>query len=263
MKQIKADEILFRASRNGQVMTESRTKGEVLGATTLSLLKTIYRELMFDRHYEFSSKYTEKGKLVEESGITLYSRVKKRFLTKNELNLKNQFVSGTPDTFVGKDIMTTKEGADIKCSWDLTTFPFPTDKLDKSYYWQNITYMALTGADIWHTAFCLINTPSGMIDDEKRKWQYKLGVIDPDADPTFKEKCKEIERNMIFDLGEFREAYPFYPLEWDDADWTFDIPMHQRVVEFTVHRDNEEIKSLYQKIALCRQWMRENLEGVI
>lgn len=259
-----ADNFKIRASMAHKIMTPPKAGSkEALSETAKSYLKLWRRLTTWDRTKEFSTKYTEKGNITENAAITLYSRIKKKYFVKNTERLENDYCTGTPDATFGNNVIGAKEGFDVKSSWDLSTFPFPTDKLDKSYYWQNMTYMALTGAETWHTAFCLINTPSGMIDDEKRKWQYKLGVIDPDADPTFKEKCKEIERNMIFDLGEFREVYPFYPLEWDDADWTFDIPMHQRVVEFTVHRDNEEIKSLYQKIALCRQWMRENLEGVI
>lgn len=263
MKTIKASDILFRSSANGLIMTDSKVKSEPLGATCISRLKLLYREHMYNRHEEFSTKHTEKGLLVEEKALTLYSRVKKQFYTKNEENIKNAFISGTPDTYKGESILKATKGCDIKSSWDLSTFPFPTDKTDKTYYWQNMSYMALTGATSWVTAYCLMNTPAGMIDDEKRRWQYKLGVIDTETDPSYLDKCKDIERNMIFDLGEFKEDYPYYPLVTDEAEWDYDIPLEDRVIEFTVERNEEEIAALYTKIELCRDYMRKNFKRVI
>lgn len=224
---------LFRASSMGLIMTDPRS-GNGLSETTKSYLKQCHREAKYGRKKFFSNKYIEKGLKVEEDGITLLSRVKKRYFKKNEERLNNAFITGLPDLFIGESILGCEEGTDIKCSWDLFTFPYEGDKLDKTYYYQNMSYMALTGAKKWTTTYCLIDTPEQMIWDEKRKLMWKMGVM-TDGDPLFQQAVAELEKTLTFD----------------------DIPLSERILEFPIERDNNVILKMYDRVSECREYLKE------
>ena len=255
---IDTNKILFRSSATKKIMTNDRS-GKALGETCKTYLKDVYRELKYGRREEVTTKQMEHGNEGEELGITLYSRFTKTFYKKNDERISNMFQSGTPDCYIGESIMKAERGIDIKCPWSLFTMPFPGEKLDENYFYQNHSYMALTGAKQWDTVYTLINHSASQIDDEKRKWSYKFGGLDPEANPLYIEKCKDIERNMIYDLGEFQKDYPHYDLATDLSDWNFDIPMAERIVVFPVMRDEEIIAQINGRILECRIWIKQNL----
>jgi hypothetical protein len=262
VKPTTADEVLFRASANGDIMTNDRS-GKAMGDTCKKRLRNLYRELMYDRRKIVNTKQTEKGLRSEEDAITLYSRVKKTMFKKNDRHLKNRFVMGTPDIFIGDTIEKAVEGFDTKCSWDLWTFPHAGDKLDPAYYWQNQTYMMLTGAKKWTTVYCLVNAPADLIKQEKKSLFFKMGCPEmsenPDANITYNryiDECIEIEKNMIFDMTQFRRDNPHFDL--DCKVWEYDIPIEERVIEFETVLSMPDIDKLIARIGECRQYMNEN-----
>lgn len=256
---IDPNKILFRCHRLGDLMTEPRSKSETLSETTKTYLKLLYRELTWDRKKQIESKYLRKGLETEEDCLTLLSLEKKLFLKKNEERLSNDFITGIPDTYEGKSVIGTEEGYDTKSAFDWTTLPYKSDSADKKYVFQAHGYMALTGAKKWNIVHCLVNAPAEMIDDEKKRLSYKIKSLDVESSPEYIEQCKIVERNMIFDLGEFMNRYPYYDLANDKAEWSFDIPRSQRIVVFPVFRDQEVIDSIYARILECRIWIRKNL----
>lgn len=301
------DEILFRASANGDIMTsgdgeiteiqlaklnelrqrdkDSRTgaakpltdnmKEELekliykrdnpeLSVTCKKRLVKIYAKAFHDREEDITSKYLEKGIEVEEDSMTTYSRVKKKFFKKNETNLTNKFISGTPDFFDGEsdDIMEAEEIIDLKSSWSLITFL--NSKLDKKvnhdYEWQGHTYLGLIPkAKRFRLAYVLSNSTAKNILDEKRKLQFMLGVIDPEVDPDYIRLCQKIERNHIFDMGLFQKHNPGFDFHSDLDFWKWDIPYEDRVHEVVIERNPEAIAKLYKKIPECRKWIKDNL----
>ncbi len=206
-----------------------------LGDTCTSYLKQCHREAKYGRKKFFSNKYIEKGLNVEEDGITLLSRVKKTFYKKNDKRLTNEYVTGEPDLFQGPEIQKAYEGTDIKCSWDLFTFPYAGDRIDSNYYWQAQTYMALTCAAKWTIVYCLIDTPEQMIWDEKRKLMWKMGVTTED-DPLYQEAVEALEKTLTFE----------------------DIPLQERIIEFPVVRDDAAILKIYDRVKQCRGFLTEN-----
>jgi hypothetical protein len=225
---------LFRASSIGKLMTEPRSKSERLSETAKSYLRQLYKEIKYGRKYEFTSKYVDKGLQVEEDSITLYSRVKKIYFKKNEERLKNDHLCGTPDLFIGVEITRADTILDIKSSWNLFTFPFPGDPINKDYYWQLQTYMALTGASFAKLVYCLVDTPETLIQDEERKLFYKMnaGTFE---NPDYIKACEELRKSMIFQ----------------------DIPMHDRVVEYDVERNDTDILRIIEKAKVCREYLNE------
>lgn len=236
-----ADNILFRCSALGLIMTEPRDKaakerGE-LGETCKKYLVEKYVYEKYGREKDIQNKYTKKGLQVEEDAITLYSRLKKKYYLKNEENLANEFICGTPDIYEGESIDKATHIPDIKSSWDLFTFAAAKNApLNKDYYWQAMGYMILTGAQTATVAYCLIDTPHALIYDECQKLKWKMGVINPDSDPLYLKACEELEKNMRFE----------------------DIPMEERMFEQPVKRDDKSIQKIYDRVKQCREYMNQH-----
>lgn len=233
------DNTLFRCSSLGYLMTEPKSKaakdaGELSESTKTHLID-VFVQNKYNRQTDISNKYIQKGLLVEEDSITLYSRVKKTFFKKNEKNLTNEFIKGTPDLFTGLEIEAADSIIDIKSSWDIFTyFRNHSNGVSDLYYWQLMGYMALTGARSAKLAFCLVDTPETLITDAKRKlmWQMNAGT---EENSEYKEACEELDRSMTFG----------------------DILMKERVMEFDIERNQEDIDLLYSKIKRARVFLNE------
>ena len=152
-----------------------------ISETTKKRCIKIYAEQFHGRTEDITSKYMEKGNLVEDDSITLYSRVVKKFYKKNTVRLSNKFVTGEPDLVDAEEIQESEEGVDVKSAWSLISFlNYKIDKKVKhDYEWQGLTYLGLIPkAKRWKIAHCLVNSPAKIITDEKLNLQRKLGYID-------------------------------------------------------------------------------------
>lgn len=221
--------IRFRCSRLGELMTSPRSGSkDPLSETAKKYLLEVYINERYGRRKVVTSKYMEKGLQVEEDAITLYSRLKKKPLFKNTTNFSDEFITGTPDHLSETEVL------DIKSSWDIFTFMATTQAdLNKDYYWQLQGYMALTGRKSARLAYCLVSTPDQMIEDEKRKLSWKMGLIDGAANGDYVKACAEIDRLSVYD----------------------DIPMDERLNEIEIPYDQLAIEALHNKIIACRQYM--------
>jgi len=185
------------------------------------------------RKADINSKFIEKGLAMEEDGITLYSRIKRIFFTKNETHLQNLFIKGTPDSFIGTVIHEALRIIDIKCSWSASTFYRTfTKAFNPLYYWQGVGYMWLTGAKHFDLAYCLVNTPTSLIEAEKRSLWYKLGQPSED-DGNWIDAQWAIEKNMTYD----------------------DIPLREKMLEYTIEYTEADIELLKKKIIAGREYL--------
>lgn len=251
---MKLESTLIRCSRLSIFMTNIEKPG--LSKGHLTEARKMYRELKWKRKPVLKVKAVQKGKIQEQDAVTLLSRMKMEMLKTNTEQIKNEFLSGTPDIYKGPTILTATHGWDTKCSWDPFTFPYPDQYegtmygIDPEYYFQNMGYMALTGASEWTTAYCLVNAPSFQITNEKYSLSRAMG--DPgDSDPAFIEGCKEIEKNMIYDMDQFQRDNPHYTLH--NEIWDFNIPKEERLIEFKVLRDDNIIDKIYERVKLVRK----------
>ena len=164
----------IRCSSLGKIMTSPKSKGEVLSQTAKTYLKELVLEEKFGIKKEFSSRYTDKGNIQEDTAIEMASQVLNLpFALKNTEYFENEFVKGTPDLILEDEII------DIKCSWDGTTFPWFEDELpNKDYYWQLIGYMWLTGRSKARVVYCLVDTPEDIVQDEIRRTSWKKFEIE-------------------------------------------------------------------------------------
>lgn len=193
----------------------------------------------YGRETDIFNKYVSKGLMVEEDSITLYTLHTKLMYIKNEERISNEYIIGTPDLYKGKSITEATEILDIKSSWDIFTFyrakyknySDKTQGVNPAYYWQLQGYMALTGANVSKLVYCLTDTPESIISDEKYRLYRKMGIIDETTE--FKEACDKIEKLSRYD----------------------DIPLHERIFENVVYRNDNDIDRLYERIKQCNNYL--------
>lgn len=259
-----ADKILFRCSSLGHIMTDPRSKADKEAGNLSESCKTHLIDVFISKHYhrntEVQSKFLKKGNVAEEDSITLYSLLNKKYFKKNEEQLKNDFISGTPDLFRGESIHDATEIIDTKTSWDVFTYFRATHKdLADQYYWQGQGYMALSGASKHTVAYCLVNTPWHLISNELFKESYKH----PDGTPAAIEL--NLIANMVYDRKTFEDYISKHGINTMDAasldivNGFIEIPQEERMHEFTVERNDADIEKIYQRVKKCREYMNEHL----
>jgi hypothetical protein len=227
------NETLIRASSVGYLMTEPVTKADkeagVLSKTAQKHLIEVYISEKYGRKRDIQTKQMKKGVEAEQDSIDLLSMYLKLPFSKNEERFKNDFITGLPDIINGDTII------DIKSSYDLWTFlgNIP-DKLDNLYYWQMQSYMWLTGTTNATIAYCLVNTPENIIQQEKYYLLKKMDVISEES-PEFIREAMKIEFNMTFD----------------------DIKMDERILMFNVSRSEDDILRIENKVLKARTFLQE------
>jgi hypothetical protein len=227
------NETLIRASSVGYLMTEPVTKADkeagVLSKTAQKHLIEVYIAEKYGRKRDIQTKQMKKGVEAEQDSIDLLSMYFKLPFSKNEERFKNDFITGLPDIINGDTII------DIKSSYDLWTFlgNIP-DKLDNLYYWQMQSYMWLTGTKNATIAYCLVNTPESIIQQEKYYLLKKMDVISEES-PEFIKEAMKIEFNMTFD----------------------DISIDERILTFNISRSEDDILRIENKVLKARTFLQE------
>jgi hypothetical protein len=223
----------IRASSVGYLMTEPVTKADkeagLLSKTAQKHLLDVYIAEKYGRKKDIQTKQMKKGIEVEQESIDLLSMYLKMPFNKNEQRFTNDFISGSPDIIDNDRII------DIKSSYDLWTFigNIP-DKLDNLYYWQMQSYMWLTGTKSAVIAYCLVNTPENIIEQEKYYLLKKMDVA-TEENPEYAKEAMKIEFNMSFD----------------------DIAMEERILMFHVSRNEDDILRIQQKVEKAREFLKE------
>ncbi|WP_207425970.1 hypothetical protein [Pedobacter sp. SYSU D00535] len=218
-------------------MTEPKLKADKDAGNLSESAKThcmdIFISHQYGRQEDVNNKFIEKGLAVEEDAITLYSRVTKKFYKKNDQRLFNDYIQGEPDIFQGESIEKADVVKDIKSSWSIFTFLRTYGKkINPLYEWQGVGYSWLTGAKEASVAYCLVNTPLPLIEAEKRKLWYQLGQPS-ETDKNYQEACEALEKSLTYD----------------------DIPLQQRVLEYTIEIKEESIGQIIPKVTKAREYL--------
>ena len=204
-------------------MTNPRTKGELLSQTAKTYIEEEVLRAKYGIIKTFSSRYTDKGNLVEDEAIEMAANaLELGFLYKNHEHFSNDFMTGTPDVNTNDILL------DVKSSWDATTFPFfATEIPTKDYWFQLQGYMELTGKTEALLVYCLVNTPADMIEDEIRRAHWAARLIDESQ-----ELRDEVLKRHSFDH----------------------IPDNRRVKFFKVEKDEQVIAEIKERVELCREY---------
>lgn len=214
---------------------EQRKDEIVLSETCKSYLIQTYVLSKYNRVREIQTKQMVKGTIAEDDSIMLFSMFDGNIYNKNTHRLSNEYISGTPDLYDGVDIVSSNEIIDIKTSWDLFTFLSNVpDANNFNYYCQLQGYLALTGAKIGTIAYCLVNTPDSIVEAEKYNLLRKLDVA-TEEDPLYKNELQKLLANRIFD----------------------DIPIEERVLTYSIERNDDFIEKMYKTIEKCRLFLAD------
>ncbi len=208
-----------------------------LGDTCISYLKEVYVWEKYGKEPVGGaerSKYTMKGKLVEDDSITMLSRIDSLSYKKNDLRFTNNYLTGEPDIIVSKDGIASKI-IDIKSSYDFATLLSNIGSpLNSLYKYQVQGYMALTGASEGEVCYCLVNMPQEIITAEKKRIFYALNAATEES-PEYVRQSNRLENSMTFD----------------------EVPIKERIVRFPIQRDEELISKIYKRVEQCREWLTE------
>ena len=204
-------------------MTSPRSKNEILSQTAKTYVEEQVLLAKYGIRKTFSSRYTDKGNLVEDESIRIASEaLELGFLIKNDEHFSNEWLTGTPDVNTDDLLL------DVKSSWDATTFPFfATEIPTKDYYYQLQGYMELTGKTEALLVYCLVNTPEDMVQDEIRRAHWNANLLEESLD-----LIDEVQKRHNFDH----------------------IPDNRRVKVFEVERDDEVIEQIKERVELCREY---------
>jgi len=230
---INFSETLIRASSVGYLMVDPQSKADkeagILSKTAQRHLLDVYIAEKYGRKRDIQTKQMKKGVEVEDQSIELLNKYWGTNYSKNQDRYTNGFITGHPD------ILDSGKVVDIKSSYDLWTFlgNLP-DKLDSLYYWQLMSYMWLTGATKGHIAYCLSNTPFGIVEQEKRYLLNRMDVISEES-PEYVKEAMRLEFNMTFD----------------------DIDVAERVLIFTVERNEDDIVRIQNRVEKAREYLHE------
>jgi hypothetical protein len=157
----------FRASSLATIMTEPKSKSEILSAGAKTELGLIAKELVYGFSRSFSSKYTEKGTLVEPDALALYNSVFFTNHVKNTERRTNDWITGECDIYTGSKVI------DLKSSWSLPTFPATAaEGKDTAYEWQIRAYLWLWDCQQGEVAYCLVDTPADLVGWESEELHY-------------------------------------------------------------------------------------------
>lgn len=244
---ITPNEIKFRCSALGNILTDARSKTETLSETCKSYLIDLMVDFKYGRREEVKNDFVDKGTLVEQESIRLLSLHTMKKYTKNKERLSNDFITGEPDIILPNEVI------DIKSSFSAHTF-FRAQKkdLNKMYFAQIQGYMALTGLQKGSVVYCLTNSPAYLIGKEISRLAYRY---EPES-KEWRKSAMQVERNHIFNIAEFKRVNPDYELVTPLDEWMFNIPTADRVFKFEVERDNELIQKIYDRAQQCRDYLK-------
>lgn len=209
----------FHCSGLSNLMTASRKKDELLSETAKTYLKEVYIKEVFSREKSDSvaNKFMQKGIECETDSLILAEKVTGNKYFKNQKTLENEYIIGTPDVI-------EPELLDIKTSWDIFTFSaIDESKATKEYSYQLLGYMYLTGKRKARLIYCLVNTPSLMIEND----MYRLSFNLPE------DQIDKYRKNYIYD----------------------DIPEKMRVKLYTIEYNEENVVVLIEKIKAARTYL--------
>lgn len=193
----------IRASSLAEIMTDPKGKDETLSVGAKTAITKQAKEFVYGFDERFSSKYTEKGLLVEDRSIELLNSVMFTNYKKNVERKTNDWLTGEADIVAPDQII------DIKSSWSLSTFPVLSSQgEDKTYEWQLRAYMWLWDLDYAHIAYCLVNTPEHLVGFED-KALHQVEHINPELRVTVVKyvRDKTMEDKIKFKVDEARKYY--------------------------------------------------------
>ena len=199
--------MIFRCSSLGKLMTNPRSKTEVLSEGAKSYIKQLAKENYYNYKTTIETKQMRKGIDFEYQSIELLNTVMLTNFKKNETRETRGHLTGECDIITGDTII------DIKTSWSLETFPaFEEDAEDRGYEWQLRGYMHLYDKPKAQLIYCMIDTPNELLNEWDNLSIHRVSHIEPEKRITMVryERDEDLEALMIERLHHASELYAQY-----------------------------------------------------
>lgn len=233
------------------LIEKSKLKDE-LPTGAKSFLDTVYNEFIYNRYQIIETDAMKKGTYEEDDALHLVSEYDRSFYVKNKETLSKDFIVGTPDNVQGKI-------RDTKCSFDFFSF-HKIKNICANYKWQIKAYCWLWNFKEGEVIYCLVNTSAELINKLKYNLFYKLGAPSENDDDLFAynkylEGCKQIELAHIFDIKKFTNNLNGEFFDFDNVDWSYDIPIALRVKKFPVSLEDGDIEHIIRRVQMARTYL--------
>jgi hypothetical protein len=211
----------------------------------------MFRSIFWRRKRFLNNKFLEKGNLQEENSLGLVSKNDNSFYIKNDEHFENEYIVGTPDNVQDGVVRDTKSNYDLK-SFDEADITSLYENQLKGYSWLVKDSKGLDFFPTGELVYCLVNNPAHLITNEMNSMYYKLGCPSEEND-KWKEVKRQVERNCIFDIAEFKKENPGYFFENEVLD--FDIPALLRTKKFIVETTEEDVMNMKSRVLLSRIYL--------
>lgn len=202
-----------------------------LSETCLSYVEKWIKEQpeFYGRTKEFTSKYTEKGKLCENDAIELCAEAYGwGMVSKNETRYEqDEHIEGTPDVILPKSV------DDTKVSWDFQTFPLFDEVPDIKYEWQGHGYKAIVDREMFGLHYCLMDAPESIVLTEAWKKSKEIGLEELDA--------------TLYDEVKAHMTYSHLPLKLRLKSWFFE---RNKIAELAIRERVETIRKYVNSLNL-------------
>lgn len=198
----------WHPSSIGKIMTNARSKSEVLSETAKSYIKSIAKQDFYGYNIELNNKYIIKGIEQEQDSIDLVNAVRFTDYKKNKLRLETELMTGECDILLDDAII------DIKTSWSLETWPATAEDGDESLYeWQGRAYMYLYDRPSFELIYCMVSTDPqnelGLLNQWDNMSLHRVDHIDAAKRITVIRYERDIELELAM-LERLRHASEFY-----------------------------------------------------
>ena len=198
----------WHPSSIGKIMTNARSKSEVLSETAKSYIKSIAKQDFYGYNIELNNKYIIKGIEQEQDSIDLVNAVRFTDYKKNKIRLETELMTGECDILLHDTII------DIKTSWSLETWPATAEDGDESLYeWQGRAYMYLYDRPSFELIYCMVSTDPqndfGLLNQWDNMSLHRVDHIDAAKRITVIRYEREIELELAM-LERLRHASEFY-----------------------------------------------------
>ncbi len=214
----------IRCSQIGQIMTNPRSKTDLLSKTTMSYVDTWLKEQLYDRKEFIETKAMRKGILCEDRAIEYAAeQLGWELAVKNKKEFQDEHMTGTPDVILSDRI------PDIKCPWSCFTFPLYDSEPEKNYWWQLQGYMNLTGKEKAELVYVLMDLPDDMLDQELHYAKYRFDVLE-----LSHEQKKQVIKELTYE----------------------NLPNNLRLKVFEITRDQVAIEQVKQRVEEIREYIK-------
>lgn len=172
----------------------------------------------------------------EPASIKLISEYFGRDFFRHKKRIYNDKIVGSLDVTDADTIEKSTKIVDIKTTFSHLNFTHLVGmEIPEQYFYQMQGYFYLTGMEYGEVCYCLTDYPEYMIEQQRE-------IIHSQLCP----ECPPEEVNDAF-ISEWTKAY---------NSLTFNhVPIQERVIVFPVHRDENIISEISEKVDICREYL--------